>query len=148
MGQSTLVGAALLQNAFQTFNQLSRQFIVFYTSLQERVVAFGRERVKTCEAKMSGMAENEQIADRLTSILHVSHLDQSRLSTENQYAVVEIIQRQIRYIENLVYDVLNCAWGGRTGNYPANVNRLTVNVRLPARKYCHHRSRNFYMKYE
>jgi hypothetical protein len=134
MGQSTLVGAAELQSAFQTFNQLSRQFIKLYTSLHKRVVEFGRGRVKTCEAKMSGLAENEQTTDRLTSILHAPHLNQSRLSTENQYAVVEIIQRQIPYIENLVYDVLNCVRGDRTGNYPVTVNRLLVNVCLPARK--------------
>ncbi len=67
---NTAVGAQELQNAFQTFNQLSEELISSYAVLQSRVTELNSELADTRKEKMYELAEKERIANRLSTILH------------------------------------------------------------------------------
>lgn len=67
---SQSIGAQDLQNAFQTFNQLSEELISSYAVLQSRVAELNSELVDTRREKMYELAEKERIASRLSTILN------------------------------------------------------------------------------
>ena len=94
MGQSTLVGAAALPGAFQTFSQLSRQLIISCTLPQKRVAALGRALTNTRKEIIFELTEKEQVADRLTTlnVLHLKQSNQAMLQVRNNMAAVTAYQ--------------------------------------------------------
>ena len=63
------VSPEALQNAFQTFNQISDQLASSYHVLEERVSSLSDELSKTNDARIRELTEKEKLATRLSSLL-------------------------------------------------------------------------------
>lgn len=119
---SNSIGAQELQNAFQTFNQLSEELISSYAELQSRVAGLNSELADTRKEKMYELAEKERIADRLSTILNalpaaIVVLDRSGIIQETNPSADQLF-RDCVVAKKLVglrwVDVIGCAFAPRS----------------------------------
>lgn len=71
MNQAEQFSASQLEQAFETFNQLSQQLDMSYRDLQGRVVGLTEELAAARSARLRELAEKERLAHRLSSLLSV-----------------------------------------------------------------------------
>lgn len=108
-----------LQDAFQTFNQLSDQLANSYRALEERVTHLNEELVSTNDARIHELTQKERLANRLSTLLQalpggVVVLDETGQIQEFNQAAVDLLGEPL---EGVVWaDVISRAFAPKTDN--------------------------------
>lgn len=125
MAQNTPVkaqDAQALQSAFHTFNELSRELIGSYESLQQRVAQLNDELASAHEEKLYELTEKEKIANRLSAIMDalpaaVLVLDSKGRIQEANPPAIEMFcesQQETRLIGEKWTDIVESAFAPRS----------------------------------
>ena len=96
MKQQQPLSTSALEEAFQTFNQLSNQLAGSYHALEERVNELNGELARSQDARIHELNEKERLASRLSTLLQalpggVVVLDENGCVQEFTYTVGGII---------------------------------------------------------
>ena len=106
-----------LENAFQTFNQLSDQLAESYHALEQQVSHLNEELTQSRDERLKELTEKERLANRLTTLLQalpggVIVLGSDGRIQEFNPAAVELLGTPLQ--DQLWTDVINRAFAPRT----------------------------------
>jgi two-component system sensor histidine kinase FlrB len=105
-----------LKNAFEMFNQMSQQLADSYAMLEDRVAELNQELTTVADKRLQELAEKEQLANRLASLLNflpggVVVLDSSGRVSESNPAAIDLLGEPLQ--GELWRDVITRAFAPR-----------------------------------